>query len=712
LAEGTSLCTTSAFVQKFDPTLSGPASLVYSTYLGGTTNRFDFGNAIAVDHAGNAYVTGFTTSANFPVTSGAFQPQYADSSQSLVVCNAGACGDAFVTVLNSSGTEAIYSSYLGGAGTDAGYGIAPDAAGEAFVVGSSCSYEPVSGQPTSPLFPITTGAYLATPSRSCNGFVTKVSADGSRLLFSTYFGTPNSASIAHVPYASAVTVDPAGNALVVGNAAAPDINNPAPIRCNTASCYSFFAIFDPTGHAQFSASLPGAAVSLGTVGQGGGYGITSVVSDVEGNAYITGSATFYLRTTQSLGSYTGNPFGAFVAKFSGIAPPPTTTTLASSPTTPIYGNLITLTATVVSNTGTPAGTVEFTDNGNPLGSSTLDTSGVATLTTSQLSAGPHTLAANYTGATGFPASSGSTAVTVVPAVLSVVAANATRHYGAANPAFSYSISGFVNEETQATAVTGAPLETTTATDTSSTGNYPIVVSSGTLSAANYTFSFTGGTLTITRADVIVTLTSSNLNPVYGTPVTFTAKVTSTTSGVPAGRVVFGGLIGQDTAAPLSENGTAVLTTAPTTLLIGAQTVQAIYQDTSDSNFNSGFASILETVSGTGTPFVSLKVSLSRSVLRFGPTRILEVFLTLTNTGNVEVTSASAVTATLGSGQPMALPPPVVVFGRGSTGIVVMFPASAVAAGTTSAPFKISGTYVAGPLSGNWAATFRSVAIPQ
>src|SRR6266550_4074315 len=112
-----------AIVAKFNPATSGAASLLYSTYLG-SSNGNAFGLGIAVDSAGNAYVTGGTGSTNFPTTPLAFQT------------TAGSPGDAFVTKLDSTGSALIYSTYLGGSGNnDQGLSIAVDSAGDAYVTG-------------------------------------------------------------------------------------------------------------------------------------------------------------------------------------------------------------------------------------------------------------------------------------------------------------------------------------------------------------------------------------------------------------------------------------------------------------------------------------------------------------------------------------------------------------------------------------------------
>ena len=111
-----------AFVTKLNPTGS---ALVYSTYLGGSSD--DSGYGIAVDSAGNAYVTGWTDSTDFP-TMNPLQAAYG-----------GGGDDAFVTKINPTGSALVYSTYLGGSGGDAGTGIAVDSAGNAYVTGHTDS---------------------------------------------------------------------------------------------------------------------------------------------------------------------------------------------------------------------------------------------------------------------------------------------------------------------------------------------------------------------------------------------------------------------------------------------------------------------------------------------------------------------------------------------------------------------------------------------
>lgn len=174
-----------AFVSKF--TAAGNA-LVYSTYLGG--NEYDEAYSLAVDSSGNAYITGTTSSANFPTLA----PKQVSN---------GGNGDAFVAKVNPSGSALVYSTYLGGAGQDLGYGIDVDAAGAAYVCGVTASAN----------FPAVNPAQTYNGSgggSATDGFVTKVAAAGNAWAYSTFVGGSGSDS------ANGIAVDSAGNAYVAG----------------------------------------------------------------------------------------------------------------------------------------------------------------------------------------------------------------------------------------------------------------------------------------------------------------------------------------------------------------------------------------------------------------------------------------------------------------------------------------------------------------
>ena len=162
-----------------------PVVPFYSTYLGGAAN--DYGYGIALDAKGNAYVTGSTASLNFPVFG------------CLQCLNAGGLADAFVTELNPGGL--VYSTYLGGAANDYGYGIAVDPLGNAYVTGST----------NSPNFPVALCFQCVFQGGAADAFVTEIAAGGAGLVYSSYLGGKGS------DYGRAIAVDPAGDAFVTGN---------------------------------------------------------------------------------------------------------------------------------------------------------------------------------------------------------------------------------------------------------------------------------------------------------------------------------------------------------------------------------------------------------------------------------------------------------------------------------------------------------------
>jgi hypothetical protein len=255
-----------AFVTKLNPTGSG---LVYSTYLGG--NDMSDGLEIAVDAAGNAYVTGRTNAANFPTTPGAFQPTI------------GGGFDAFVTKLNPMGSALIYSTYLGGGEHDKGSGIAVDTAGNAYVTGEATS------ETSSTNFPTTAGAFQTTGG-GFDAFVTKLNPTGSALIYSTFLGGNLGINSRDVGYGIAVDSD--GNAYVTGQTWSTDFpttagalqTSPGGGSCS-ASSYdpcpdAFVTKLNPTGSALVYSTYLG--------GSGDEYSGGGIAVDANGNAYVTG----------------------------------------------------------------------------------------------------------------------------------------------------------------------------------------------------------------------------------------------------------------------------------------------------------------------------------------------------------------------------------------------------------------------------------------
>jgi hypothetical protein len=172
----------------FEAKLNAAGSgLDYSTYLGGTGDELLVN--VAVDPAGNAYVGGGTNSADYPTTAGAFDP----------LKDVGT--DVFVTKLNTTGTAPVYSTFIGGGGSDIADDIAVDANGDAYFTGAT----------TSSTYPVSTGAFDATHNGSSDVFVSRLNAAGSALTHSTFLGTNSSET------GRAVAVDGSANAYVTGN---------------------------------------------------------------------------------------------------------------------------------------------------------------------------------------------------------------------------------------------------------------------------------------------------------------------------------------------------------------------------------------------------------------------------------------------------------------------------------------------------------------
>jgi len=292
-----------AFVTKLN---TDGSALVYSTLLGGSESERAF--AIAIDGSGNAYATGVTTSPDFPTTAGAFQP------------NPGAGGPvwAFITKLNTTGSDLVYSTYLGDQ-VDECNAIAVDAAGNAYVTGT-----------TAPGFPTTPGAFLTTDNHSwCTiAFVTKLNSTGTGLAYSTYLGGSTCEN------GNGIAVDSAGNAYVTGVTTSSDFpTTPGAFQGGTsASGYAFITLLNAAG----------SALDYSTYFGGGGTWGIGIALDASDNVYVTGTTSSNFTTTPGALRITGGsiigPSGesdsdSFVSKLSlgASGPGPVTTANLSGP---------------------------------------------------------------------------------------------------------------------------------------------------------------------------------------------------------------------------------------------------------------------------------------------------------------------------------------------------------------------------------------------
>jgi len=271
------------------------SALVYSTYLGGSGD--DYGLGIAVDAAGNASLTGYTNSPNFPTTPAAFQPA------------PGGSVDAFVTKLNSSGSALIYSTYLGGSGYDVGQGIALDSLGNAYLTGVTSSAD----------FPTSVGAFQPTLAGSFNVFVTKLNLAGSApLLYSTYLGGSND------DRGFGVAVDSVGNAYVTGYTTSTDFpTTPGAFQTIYAGgSDGFVTKLNPAG------SMP---LLYSTYLGGSGLDIAQAIAvNASGDAFVTGKTSGSFPTTA----------GAFQTAFGGGGIDVFATRLNLSGSAPVYSTYL------------------------------------------------------------------------------------------------------------------------------------------------------------------------------------------------------------------------------------------------------------------------------------------------------------------------------------------------------------------------------------
>jgi Beta-propeller repeat len=257
------------FVARFDDT---GTNLIYLTYLGGSKD--DLVSSVVVDAAGDAFVTGFTDSPDFPVSTNALYPHISGVQNSR---NKAFPGDAFIAELDPSGSNLLYSTYLGGSQLEAGNGITLDSAGNIYVTGLTGSTD----------FPVT-NAVQSILKGTNNVFVAEMRADGSPLIFSTYLGGTNSDS------GESLALDAANNIWVTGFTSSTNF----PITTNAFTKVLNGGLLKKAGKKYFAydafvAEFSSAGSSLlystflGSTNNDVGY---RIICDADGNAYVTGNS--------------------------------------------------------------------------------------------------------------------------------------------------------------------------------------------------------------------------------------------------------------------------------------------------------------------------------------------------------------------------------------------------------------------------------------
>jgi len=261
------------------PLIIDPVTMVYSTYLGGTNK--DFANAIAVDAAGNAYITGFTLSKQTDPNPFPLKNPY----QGTFLATGANAQETFITKLDPNGSSLIYSTYLGGtasgAAVDQGSGIAVNANGEAFIVGTTSANDfPTSGT-VSPLQSV-------LPNSSGAAFLTQLNAAGSALLYSTYLGGNGHDN------GLGIALDPASSAASGGIAYVTGVTTSTNFPTTPGAFQTSNNVLTATGNTGFiskiDATKPGNSGLLYSTYLGGSGGDTAqaIAVDSSGNAYVTG----------------------------------------------------------------------------------------------------------------------------------------------------------------------------------------------------------------------------------------------------------------------------------------------------------------------------------------------------------------------------------------------------------------------------------------
>jgi len=273
------------FIAKIDPTKSGAAALVYSSYLGGSGNTVvgygDFAQSVAVDAHGNAYVTGNTISTDFPMSTPS------TTIQTLLSPDG---GNAFLVSVNPAGSALTYSTYLGGTspGTtdlpnigDVGAGVAVDSSNNAYLVGTTTSDD----------FPTTTNAFKQGPLPPVlneTAFVSRIDTTKSgtaSLIYSTFLGSPSqSQSATDHDFGNAIGLGPSNVAYVTGQTESPDFPT-TPGAYSTTAASSDVAFVTKIDTTQSSGNSLVYSTFLGGTGGDAGRGIQA---DSSGNAYVAG----------------------------------------------------------------------------------------------------------------------------------------------------------------------------------------------------------------------------------------------------------------------------------------------------------------------------------------------------------------------------------------------------------------------------------------
>jgi hypothetical protein len=698
--EGNGICPQTAFLSVFDPTKSGAASLVFSTYLAGTSGGANYTGAnilptsaiygLTTDATGNIYTTGTTTANDFPTTAGVFQPKCAlpsgDGNADVNICNS-----AFITKLSPTGAT-IWSTLYRGTKPDGngatGSGIALDAKGNVYVVG-------ISAEPTIPLTKT-----LAVPYNNfTDAFLIELSPDASTLLLGTFLGATNGINVS----TNSLQLDSNNNAYFSGyqqystngGQTFPTTPNAFAktglggssdgwiVKMGTVPQTSTTAITvspstpAPGQSVTISATvtgLTGAALPTGTVSLASGTTSFGTITLVNGTGSVS-SSTIPVGTYNIVGTYSSDvSYAASVSTSQMLAITVTpTVTFTATPATAALGTGIVLKATVASSASTPTGTVYFMDGTTTLGSAVLS-GGTASYTASGLAVGTHSITVRY-GGDGANAVASSTAqtvtITTITPTVTLTATPSTTTIGTA-----VALSATVGGGSGTTTPTGTVkfydgttlLSSFTLSGTSGVATYSaaaLAVGSHSITAvysgdANYVgLTAAAQTVTVNLNTPALTFTASPATGTVGVNVTLSATVlASSGSGIPTGSVKF--LDGTTVLTTVQLTGTSA-SYSTTALAAGSHALTAAYGG--DGNF-SALTSGVQTVTITAIPpTVSLTANPSSLTIKSGTSGTTTI--TVTPAGGYSGTITFAC-GTLPSSAACSFAPATLVFSGGAT----------------------------------------------
>jgi len=422
------VCAPTGWLAAFDRTKSGASSLLFSTYMtgssGGTDSNgnnigpFSSVNGLTTDAAGNVYATGYTLANNFPTTTNVLQTTcalgYADGNGDHNTCNS-----AFVTKLTSTGST-VWSTYYRGTNLGSpvvtGSGITVDASNDVYVLASS--YEP-----SVPL----KNAFNSSPNGT-DALLFELAPDASKLVFGTYLGAVGGVTVTN----NSLQLDSNLNAYFTGTQTFQTNGNQTfpttpgafsqtgfgnstvswVVKMVTQQQVSSTALqITPTSGApgtsiSFTATvtgLPAFATPTGTVTLTNGTTTLGTITLAKGTGVFT-TSTLAAGTYNVIATYSGDAVyaaSATTAQAVSIQNTPTVA-LTATPSTTTIGTPVALKATVTSSAGTPTGTIYFMDGANTLGSAVL-VSGSASYSAAALAVGSHSITARYSGDSNFVA---------------------------------------------------------------------------------------------------------------------------------------------------------------------------------------------------------------------------------------------------------------------------------------------------------------------